>query len=73
MAINTVSFITTEIYLKNNASALKEQVFVKVAIQDVLDRGLIEMCTTRFTAVNPLSGSVQNNWKKAVNFRHENC
>lgn len=52
--------------LKNNCSALKESEFVKEAINDLLDRGLIEKCSHIPIVVNPLSVSIQRNGKKRL-------
>lgn len=52
--------------LPNNQSALKESEFVKSAISDLLDRGLVEKCTHMPTVVNPLSVSIQNSGKKRL-------
>lgn len=51
---------------KNNMSALKESSFVTAAIQDLLDKSLIEKCSYLPKVVNPLSVSIQNNGKKRL-------
>lgn len=51
---------------KNNKSALGESVFVREAISDLLDKGLIKKCHYVPTVVNPLSVSIQNNSKKRL-------
>ena len=52
--------------LNNNLSALKERLFVRDAIKDLLDRNLIEKCSYVPTVVNPLSVSIQGNGKKRL-------
>lgn len=51
---------------ENNMSAKRDMPFVKEAIQELLDRGLVEKCSTAPTVVNPLSVSTQNNGKKRL-------
>ena len=51
---------------KNNKSALQNCVFVREAISDLLDKGLIQKCDYVPKVVNPLSVSIQNNGKKRL-------
>ena len=51
---------------KNNRSALLEAEFVSSAIQDLLDRALIEKCSNPPYIVNPLTVSVQISGKKRL-------
>lgn len=53
-------------YLKNNNFALGEHSFVIEAITDLLDRGLVKICTKRPTVVDPLTVSVQSNGEKRL-------
>ena len=53
-------------FLKNNMSAIKDCLFVKDAIKDLLDRNLIEKCSHVRTVVNPLSVSIQSHDKKRL-------
>ena len=53
-------------FCKNNRSALNESIFVSEAIQDLLDRALIEKCTNPTYIVNPLTVSIQNSGKKRL-------
>ena len=50
----------------NNQSALNESVFVREAISDLLDKGLIQKCDYIPTVINPLSVSIKNNGKKRL-------
>lgn len=53
-------------HLKNNKSAILEPEFVFEAINDLLDRHLIEICNEPPHVVNPLTVSVQNTGKKRL-------
>lgn len=53
-------------FYKNNLSALSEPEFVSEAIQDLLDRSLIEKVCKPPTVVNPLTVSVQSCGKKRL-------
>ena len=54
------------IYCKNNRSSLLESEFVSEAIQDLLDRALIEKCSSPPFIVNPLTVAVHNSGKKRL-------
>ena len=58
--------LPSKLICKNNKSALLEPDFVFEAIQDLLDRGLIEKCDYPPYVVNPLTVSVQNSGKKRL-------
>ena len=53
-------------FMKNNRSALSEYDFVSGAIQDLLQKGLIEKCGSAPYVVNPLSVSIPSNGKKRL-------
>lgn len=53
-------------FCKNNRSALLEAEFVSGAIQELLDRALIEKCSNPPFIVNPLTVSVQSSGKKRL-------
>jgi hypothetical protein len=53
-------------HLPNNKSALENKAFVIQAIQELLDRGLIEICEEIPFIVNPLTVSVRSNDKRRL-------
>jgi hypothetical protein len=55
-----------ETFLKNNRSAANEIQFVSEAIQDLLDRALIEKCSALPFIVNPLTVSENSNKKRLI-------
>lgn len=63
-----IPFVTTPLpcLLKNNASSLNHENFVKKAIADLESNNLIERCSRPPIIVNPLTVSVQSNGKKRL-------